>query len=270
MGTPGEESKGGKVLMLRKGAFKDVDCALMAHPLWRTVCDTGCTAVKRFRVEFRGQSAHAAASPELGRNALDAVMLLFQGINAWRQQLPEHARIHGVVEKGGVLPNIIPDFASCIFFLRSTDDHVLEDMEQRFRDIVRGAALMTGTRPRIRPESVPYKSLWTNAHLDDAFMKSATLAGLDPIRPERTGKGSTDFGDVSQAMPGAHFYFGIARTETAIHSPQFEKAAGSDYGIGQMLKMVEALSVIGYQYLSDAAFRKGVDADFKERQCKHG
>lgn len=265
LGTPGEESRGGKVVMLRKGLFKGIDCALMAHPNWRTVCDKGSTAVSRFRVEFRGQSAHAAAAPELGRNALDALMLLFQGVNAWRQQLPEHARIHGIVLKGGDLPNIIPDFASCVFFLRSTDDRVLAAMTRRFRDIVRGAALMTGTRPTVKAEALPYRSLRTNSHLDAAFMEAASRAGLCPVRPDRTGKGSTDFGDVSQAMPGGHFYFGIAAREMPLHSPQFAQAAGSAYGLNQMLKTVEALSAVGYRYLSDAGFRQRVNAEFRSR-----
>jgi amidohydrolase len=265
LGTPAEESKGGKVLMLKGGAFRGVDAAIMAHPSWRSVPDKGCTAIRRFKVSFHGQASHAAAAPELGRNALDAVMLLFQGINAWRQQMPDGVRVHGIVDRGGALPNIIPDLAACTFFLRAGDDRTLDGMERRFRAMVRGAGLMTDTRPRIAPWLLPYKARRPNAPFNEVYWEAAVQAGLNPVNPAQGSKGSTDFGDVSQAMPGAHVYFGIARHEIPGHSPQFARAAGSVYGLDQMLKMAEVLAVMGARFLADAGFRKRVHADFRRR-----
>ncbi len=244
--------------MLRRGAFRGVDAAIMAHPSWRTFRDNGSTAIRRFKVSFKGQSAHAAATPELGRNSLDAVMLLFQGINAWRQQMPEGARVHGVVEQGGVLPNIIPDFASCTFFLRALDDALLDEMEKRFRAIVRGAGLMSATMPRIVGWLLPYKARRPNAAFNELFMEAAETAGLKPAPVRDISKGSSDFGDVSQAMPGVHVYFGIAKQKIPGHSIQFAQAAGSLFGLEQMLKMTEVLAVMGARYLWDGAFRKRV------------
>src|SRR3989339_1103929 len=119
MGTPAEESKGGKVALVKKGALKGIDAAIMAHPSFRTVPDNGCNAIVRYAVTFKGKSAHAAAAPEKGINALDATVLLYQAVGLWRQQLPETSRMHGIVTEGGVAPNIIPDRASCVYFLRS-------------------------------------------------------------------------------------------------------------------------------------------------------
>ncbi len=265
MGTPAEESKGGKVLMLEKGALKGIDAAMMAHPSWRTVPDTGCTAVRRIDVTFKGVSAHAAAAPEKAKNALDAVMLHFAGVNAWRQQLPESARVHGVVVEGGIVPNIIPDLASCRFFVRSPDDAVLETMIDRFVNIAKGAAMMTDTELEINPWLEPYRARWPNKPLNEAFIDAAGRAGLKPVVPNQPGRGSTDFGDVSQVVPGVHVYFGIAKKEIPGHSIAFLKAAGSAYGRKQMLRTAEAMAKVGYRYFTDAAFRKSVHDDFKER-----
>ncbi len=266
MGTPAEESKGGKVKMLAKGAMKGIDAVMMAHPSWRTTPDTGCTAIQRIDVTFEGVSAHAAAAPEKAKNALDAVMLLFHGVSVWRQQLPESSRLHGIVIEGGVVPNVIPDRASCRFFLRSPDDAVLADMDKRFRDIARGAALMTGTKPKISPALEPYKSRRPNKPLNEAFVEAAETVGLNPVIPDRSGRGSTDFGDVSHVAPGVHVYFGISKREIAGHSIALRKAAGSAYGLKQMLRTAEAMAQVGYRYFADDAFRKSVHADF--RRCR--
>jgi amidohydrolase len=258
MGTPAEESGGGKVRMLAEDCLDGVDAVMMVHPSWRTTPDTGSTAIRRFDIEFFGKAAHAAGAPELGLNALDAVMLLFNGINAWRQQLPENARIHGIVRQGGYAPNIIPDHASCRFFLRSTCDDTLDRMEKRFRDIVKGAALMTGTTYEIRPHNVPYRSRRPNRKMNEIYLDAADRLGMNPVIPPRAGRGSSDFGDFSQVKPGIHPYFGIAHEEIAAHSTEFCNAAGSSHGNAQMLKAAAAMAQVGYRFLTDAAVRQGV------------
>lgn len=266
MGTPAEETLGGKVKMIRAGALKGIDAALMVHPSWRTTPDTGSTAAQRVKVRFRGKSAHAAAAPELGKNALDAVMLLFQGINAWRQQLPENSRIHGIVEEGGAAPNIIPDNASCFFYLRSSNDNVLEKMISRFKKMVKGAEQMTDTRAELEFSDTPYQSRRPNRFFNEAFINYAGKLGLKPVIPERAGRGSSDFGNVSHLVPGAHVYFGIAKHETAVHSVAFRQVANSEYALRQMLGAAEALANIGYRFFTDADFRNNVRRAFHARR----
>lgn len=263
IGTPAEETLGGKVVMARAGAFRGLDAVMMAHPSWRTTPDTGSSAVTRFTVTFHGKAAHAAASPELGRNALDAVTLLFQGVNAWRQHLPETSRVHGIITAGGVAPNIVPDTAACFFYLRSRDDGVLKKMRRFFINIARGAALMTGTRTEIQESDCPYQARKPNRALNDAFMQYAAAAGLNPITPERPGRASSDFGNVSRLAPGAHVYFGIARQTIAGHSTEMRAAAGSAYGLEQMLRAAAAMAATGRRFFADAAFRKEVARDFR-------
>ncbi len=262
LGVPAEESFGGKVKLLANNGLRGVDAVIMAHPSYRTTPDSGCSAIKRYRIHFKGKSAHAAASPESGRNALDAVMLLFQGVNAWRQQLPESSRIHGIVSDGGVMPNIIPDTAGCVFYLRSPDDGELLSMTRRFEQIVSGAALMTATEARMEPWLTPYKARWPNATLNRLFVESAEMCGLRPEIPERPGRASTDFGDVSQQVPGAHVNFGISRKYIAGHSIAFREAAGSSYAVNQMLKTAQSMALVGYRFCADQTLRRQAALDF--------
>jgi amidohydrolase len=268
MGTPAEESKGGKLVMIRNGALRGLDAVLEAHPSYRTTPDSGSTAIRRLDVRYFGKAAHAAGSPELGRNALDGVMLLFQGVNAWRQHMTESNRVHGIVTDGGVAPNIIPERAAARFFLRSLDDNDLAEMLVRFRAIARGAALMTGTRLVLKESSTGYKARLPNTPLNEAYIEAAGVAGLKPVIPEKSGRGSSDFGDVSHEAPGAHVYFGIGRQKIASHSVAFREAAGSPYGRRQMLAAANALAAVGYRYFTDADFRRRVAADFRAATAK--
>lgn len=262
LGTPAEEGKGGKIKMIAKGALRGMDAALMAHPSFRTIPDPGCSAIRRFDVAFKGAEAHAAAAPEKGRNALDAVMLLFQGVNAWRQHVPEACRIHGIVKDGGVAPNIVPGHASCVFYLRAPDDAMLDGLERRFREIAQGAALMTATEPDVAPGHTAYKARIPNGPLNEAYSEAAAAAGLRPTVPDKPSRASSDFGDVSQEVPAAHVYFSISKAEIPGHSGPFRKAAGSAYGLGQMLRAAEALALVGCRFLSDEGFRCRVREGF--------
>ncbi len=261
MGTPGEEGFGGKVILTERGALKNVDAALMCHPDDRCVPDTPTSAVERFEVTFRGKSVHAA-DPADALNPLDAVNLLYSGVSAWRQQLPESARVHGVITDGGVKPNIIPESTSCQFYLRSPDDRYVSKMARRFRDIIKGAGLMTGTAPEIRSWGVACKARKPNRLLNEAWAESAGLAGLEVTEPEPI-RGSSDFGNVSQTVPGIHPRFSISRTPIPSHSPRFTRAAGSRLGIENMFRMTVAMALAGCRFMTDEKFRQAVAADFR-------
>lgn len=263
MGTPAEEGHGGKVKMLREDALAGIDAVMMAHPRWQTMTDPGSNAIVRFRVSFTGRSAHAAAAPEQGRNALDAVMLAFQGINAWRQYLLEECRVHGYVDDGGEMANTIPEHASFIVYLRAATDATLDAMIKRLRMIADGAALMTATTAQMEPWGERYKPRIPNAPLNEAWLEATERAGLEPIVPTAPGRASSDFGDVSQQRPAAHVYFGIADEPTPVHSPEFCAAAGTDIAMDRMLKAAEALGVAGCRYVADTGFRERVEADYE-------
>jgi len=261
LGTPAEEGRGGKVQIIARQGFADIDAALMAHPYTITTGDAGCLAVKRYDVTFHGRSAHASVAPEEGRNALDAVMLLFHGINAWRQHLPGGTRIHGIVSEGGHAPNIVPERASACFYLRAAEDRVLAMMIERFQQMAEGAALMTATRADVCPGEVGYRAGKPNPVFNAEYLRQAEELGLAPQAGGKHGLGSTDFGDVSQLMPAAHLYFGIA-AGAPLHSPEFAAAAATEHALQRMLLAGEALARIGYRFCADAAFREEARAAF--------
>ena len=263
LGTPAEESGGGKVVMLENGCLDGIDAAMMVHPSWRTTPDTGSTAVRRFDVTFTGKAAHAAGSPELGLNALDALLMVFNAVNAWRQQLPEFTRVHGVILEGGVRPNVIPDRSRARFYLRSAQEEWVGKMEKRFLDIVRGAELMTGCTAEAKPYHRPYMSRKPNPVMNDTYVEAMKTLGANPVMPSRPGRGSSDFGNFSQAVPGIHPYFAVTDHEIPGHSLEMAAAAATDFALGNALRAAAAMAVVAVSYLGDDAFRSQVNDAFR-------
>ena len=262
-GSPAEESGGGKIKMISNGCLDGVDAAMMVHPSYRATPDTGSSAITRFDVIFHGKASHAAGAPELGINALAAVNLLFAGVNAYREQIPEDSRMHGIITDGGEAPNITPSRAACRFFLRSTNQEWIGKIEKRFKDIVRGAELMTGATAEIIPFNIPYMARKPNVALNKVYLESISRLGMDYVIPARGGRGSSDFGNVSQTIPGIHPYFPVTDREIACHSDAFRIASGSDSAFDNAMIAAAAMANTAVQYLTDNSFKEKVDADFK-------
>jgi aminobenzoyl-glutamate utilization protein B len=149
-GCPAEETLVGKVFMVKAGLFNDVDAALTWHP-WcaNTVWLDSTLAMNSVKFKFHGVAAHAAASPEAGRSALDAVELMNVGINYLREHIVQDARIHYIITHGGEAPNIVPDFAEVWCYIRAPKWSDVEAVYNRICNIAKGAALMTGTKEDI-------------------------------------------------------------------------------------------------------------------------
>ena len=265
LGTPAEEDGGGKVVLLERGALKGLDAVMMVHPTWRTVQDTGTSALRKYNVTFIGREAHAAGNLDTAVNALDAVMLMYAGINAFRQQLPAFCRIHGIVDDGGHVPNVIPGRASCCFYLRSTSEEWMERLDARFRTIAEGAAMMTGAKLEIVQPSKPYRSRKPNAPMNEEYLKDMAELGANPVRSTVVNMGSSDFGDFSQALPGVHDYFGIADRQIPGHSVEMAEAAKSDFGLDSALRAASAMAHIALKFMTDEKFRAEVKADFARK-----
>ena len=236
MGTPAEEAQGGKIDLLKAGAFEDIDACVLCHPFSSTGTDPGELAVSRFDIEFHGRAAHAAACPEEGINALDAMNLAFAGVNAWRQHIPESSRVHGIITSGGAAANIIPDLTKGFFYLRSLSNEDCEAMEERFENIVKGAALMTGCEYKFckRPNSYLANKPYPN--FDEFIEHKLQEFSMNPVA--LTERISTDYGNVSQKLPGCNFFFSICEDgkSLALHSEEFKQAAGTPYAFEQCLK----------------------------------
>ncbi|MBR7130492.1 MAG: M20 family metallopeptidase [Lentisphaeria bacterium] len=265
LGTPAEEGGGGKVKMANAGILDGVDAAIMLHPSSRNQIDAGSTANAGFEVIFHGKSAHAAASPELGVNALDAVTLLFAAVNAYRQQLPRHALIHGIINNGGAAPNIIPETAGCRFYLRTEKETFAPQLEKRFMDMVKGAELMTGCTAEVMPFREAYRARKPNAAMNEAFACGMESFGCTVVYPKDSGRGSSDFGNFAQLVPGIHPYFAIVpegEPAIAAHSPEFRDAAISDFAFDNGLRAAASMAAVVYRFITEKDFRLAVQADF--------
>lgn len=263
VGTPGEEGGGGKVILLENGVFDDIDAALMIHPYPKNQAAGSSLARVAWDVEYKGTPAHAAASPHLGINALDAVRLAFNGIDALRQQVTSDVRIHGIITKGGDAPNIIPDNAAMRVFVRAADRSYLYDhLVPRLKGIFEGAGLMTRAKHQITEVAKPYENMLINQALATSFEKHAERIGrtVSPYDPSHFG-GSTDMGNVSQVTPGLHAYIAISDSAQP-HTAEFAEAAQSPRGDEAVLDGASILASITADLFTDLNLLDRVKTEF--------
>ena len=262
LGTPAEERGSGKQFMLDDGLFDGLDAALLFHPADRDMVDCLLLASEDVDVTFTGRAAHAASEPWEGRNALDAAVLLFGAIGLWRQQLPPHARVHGIVLEGGAAANIIPDRATARFMIRSTDQPYFESMRGRFRALVEGAALMADVKGELvfSGGSTTMKDSRTLAGLWLANMEAHGLVdeGSDPEHI-----GSSDMGNVSLALPAIHPSLAICDHGVPWHSVESLRAAATPRAEATTLVAATLVAETALDLLADPALVAAAWREFR-------
>jgi amidohydrolase len=246
-GTPAEETNGAKVTMAAAGLFDDCDFALMAHPYHCFEKSGESLAMDAVQFEFFGRAAHAAANPHEGINALDAVLQLFNSINALRQQTRSDARIHGIIDHGGAAPNIIPDYASAKFYIRSASRTYTNELTQKVLRCAEGAALQSGCTWKWHNYEYSYDELLTNDTLSERFTANLIEAGVTPEEIE-TGKdhGSLDLGNMSLRCPAIHPYVKIVEERLHLHTEAFRDAAMTERALERMLFGAKMLAATAY------------------------
>lgn len=223
-GTPAEEGGGGKIELLDRGAFADVDLAMMVHPAPVDVVEARPFAVSHMHVGYDGKAAHAAAYPEYGVNAADAFTIAQVAIGLLRQQLPGSTRVHGVVTHGGDAPNAIPGHTEGRWYVRAETLAELAAVEPRVRACFEAGALATGCSLEIEPESKPYAELRADEAALAVYRRHARAFGRDTTRDadaSRMNRASTDMGNVSQVVPAIHPYIGIDSLPALNHQREF-------------------------------------------------
>jgi len=265
LGTPGEESGGGKVYMVKRGAFKGVDAVMMVHPAGLNTAATKFLALQTLEVEFFGKPAHAAARPEAGINALEAMLLSYAGINSLRQHIRDGARIHGIITDGGEAPNIVPAHTAGRFIVRAAEDSYLEELKVRVLDCFIGAATATGTKLKYRWGETRYAPLRNNFTLARLFRKNLQSLGrrvhlVDP----RISFGSSDIGNVSQVVPSIHPLIAIDTARAVTHSPQFAERAASEVGMRGLTDAAKALAMTVVDLLAAPAALGEVKKEFQK------
>jgi amidohydrolase len=208
LGGPAEEGGGGKQFLVDAGYLKGVDAAMMVHPSSYTVVERGALARAEIDISFEGKPAHASSHPDKGINALDAVIQTFNGINALRQHIRDGARIHGIITNGGLKPNIVPEKAAALFYVRDEDNAYCTELVEKLHRCAQGAALATGATLTFQKIGVDYMTMNTNTAIAQAFARHIESLGY-PIEKPEPGLGSTDMGNISWVVPAIHAYIRI-------------------------------------------------------------
>lgn len=274
LGTPAEEGglrgKGGpngnvKARFVEHGYLEDVDAALMVHPAGKTRLSGPSLANNHLYFHFYGKPSHAGSSPHKGVNALDALVLLYNGISVLRQQLPDGIRVHGIITNGGQAPNVIPEYASAHYYIRAHTREQVIALEPRLRAIADGVALATGTTVKIEHQVGP-RDFNINHTLNSVLLEEFTAAGEQVELREKEGLGSTDAGDISHAVPTAHPYIKIGPDDLIGHTVPFREAANSPEGYAALVTGARVLARTGLRLLTDAALLQKTKDEFVGRQ----
>ena len=263
LGTPAEETEGGKVEMVEKHVFDDVDYALMIHPSDVNMIQRGGLACCDVVVEYHGKPAHSSR-PAAGINALDALIALFNGINLKRPYWPDKSRCNGIITAGGTASNIICDLAIGKFTVRAEKIGQLRPMLADMKNIAEAAAAMTGAKLVWKP-GVQTTERYPNKAMDETLKSHAADYGITMQYPEPNEQvGSSDFGNVSMVVPGIHGYLSIAADGGHIggHTPEMVAAACSPFADKTAIIGAKCLAMTGYDILTKPELQKEIAEEF--------
>jgi len=263
LGTPGEEVLGGKIDMVKASVFEKVDIAMMVHPNTHNLVTTQALACISLDVEFFGKPAHAAAQPHKGINALEALILAFNGINSLRQHIKGEARIHGIITDGGEAPNIVPAHSAARFLIRALNNNYLDELKEKVLSCFKGASLTSGAKLEYRWGDRIYAPMKNNMTLARLFKQNLESLGCHTeVFDPRFGFGSTDMGNVSQVVPSIHPMVAIASPGVLVHTPEFASAAASEAGHKGLLDAAKAMAMTVVDILGQPGILDEIKREF--------
>jgi len=252
IGTPAEEGGAGKVRLMEAGVFKDVDAAMMIHGRCGTQVWRPSLGIIKVKCEYFGKASHASSWPWRGVNALNAMIQLFVSLDLMRQQIKPDSRVHGIITKGGDQANIIPEHTSAEFYLRAPTKDYCREILRRFEGCAQGAATATGCTIKVTADPTVHEPLKANFTMAALFGKN--LERIDfPVDPDdgEAGYGSTDCGNVSQAIPTIHPYIRISPDGIPGHSREFAEWAKSPLARTGMIAGAKALALTALDLLAN-------------------
>lgn len=266
-GTPAEEGGGGKIKMLAEGYLKELDVALMMHGGPATQVDVKSLAASSIKVVYHGKSSHAALKPEQGRSALDALLLTFHAVEFLREHVLEDTKMHYTVIDAGGPNNVVPKMAVGSFSLRSYNSSYLKSVVARFEDIVKGAALMTGTTYEIIRE----KDLDSKVPvycLNDIVMNNAEIINAPNIKPAREKTGSSDFGNVMFLIPGSCIRISFVDENASSHSQEFLDEGKTRRGHDAVINAAKILAGTVFDLIDKPNLLQDVKEEFEATKAK--
>ncbi|ORZ01244.1 hypothetical protein BCR43DRAFT_512144 [Syncephalastrum racemosum] len=269
-GTPAEERFIGKVIMVNKRAFQDnVDVCLMLHPAAYDLQYGAMTAAQDITIECRGKPSHAGATPWEGVNALDAIVQIWNNISMLRQQLKPTDRVHGIITHGGDAPNVIPEYTSAMFYVRTPKATDIERVMKKVEKCVEAAGTATGCEVTYKwRELGTTRDVVQNGVMADMYSKYLEKEGITflprHIQENNLMGGSTDMGTVSYCKPTIHPMYAINKTTAANHTTEFTKAAGTPMAHDDTIRASKGLAMAGALVLVDENYYQAVKADFEQ------
>lgn len=252
IGTPAEETVGRKCDLVKENCFHDLSAVFQMHLASRTCLEPKIQAMDSIEFEFFGKASHAAAAPEEGINALDGVLLLFQGINARRPYLGQAASIAGIITSGGSACNIVPDYAACRFYIRERTRKKVEELNQTIIEIAQGAALMCGAKMDYHYFENSYDELKNDQGLMEKMKNNLELLGIDElVQVDKLG-GSSDIGNVSQVVPTLYVELDIQADPICYaHEEAFLKYVHGKKARRTLLIAVQAMALTAYDFIKE-------------------
>ncbi len=265
LGTPAEEAGGGKEYMAQKGAFDGLDAAMMVHSAGYDMESMPCIAIATVDATYHGVSAHASAMPHRGVNALDALVIAYQGIGALRQHIRHTERLHGIITDGGQAANIVPVRASGHWFVRAADTRDLAVLKKRVEGCFQAGAFATGARLELEWAAVDYLELKTSWPIAGAYRRNAESLGrvfreIASLPPGSSG--STDMGNVSHRVPSIHPMIAVGPQDVVIHNPAFAAYAASPQGDQAVIDGAKAMAMTTLDIFCDAELRDAARREF--------
>uniref|UniRef100_A0A8C4XQF4 Peptidase M20 domain-containing protein 2 n=1 Tax=Falco tinnunculus TaxID=100819 RepID=A0A8C4XQF4_FALTI len=270
LGTPAEEQGGGKIDLIKAGAFDGLDVVFMAHPSQENAAYLPDVAEHDVTVKYYGKASHAAAYPWEGVNALDAAVLAYNNLSVLRQQMKPTWRVHGVIKNGGVKPNIIPSYTELEFYLRAPSMKDLSVLTEKVENCFRSAALATGCKVEIKGGVNDYYNVLPNKSLQKVYKENGQKLGIEFVAEDcilNGLSGSTDFGNVTFVVPGIHPYFYIG-SDALNHTEQYTEAAGSQNAQFYALRTAKALAMTALDVIFKPGLLEEVREDFRQVKLK--
>jgi amidohydrolase len=258
LGTPAEETGGGKIAMADAGVFDQAALAMMVHPGRADEVNASSLALADLAIRYTGVESHAAAAPERGRNAADATTVAQVSLGLLRQHLRSGQQLHGIVSDGGRAPNIVPGHSELLYYLRARDQRSLDDLRQRADGCFAAGAMATGCSYEVATVSPTYLELRQDQRLSAAYRNAITGLGrqqvpraIEGVRP----LGSTDMGNISQVLPSIHPLIGIDSGGAGTHEIEFATAAASESADRAVVDGAIALVATAVDAALDPAWR---------------
>ncbi len=260
-GTPAEElPPPAKAIMFDCGYFDGVDAMIMFHggnKTSREQAGPSGMALDAYEFVFKGKTSHASSDPWNGKSALDAVILMYNGIDALREHSEPATRMHGNITDGGAAPNVVPERAATVWFIRHFKRQYVDQQVQRVFDIAKGAALMTGTTVEINPQGKYDNCINVGCLEERSFEYGKAYGGTNVAEPSPippTSGGSTDYGTVSFNIPSITVSVQSCPADAASHSKEKADASIAEIGKNGMVIASKVEASLAWDLITDPAF----------------